>query len=173
MDLEDGWVETKNPEKKGAAEEEGQILDLDDDGDDQATKMQVINAPGTGEEDDAVPDIDDLDDDNLFAQPAAQEEESKTGAMVKMISARKYDLSITYDFYTQTPRLWLTGYSENGTPLSQDEIFEDIDADYAKKTVTMESHPHSGIKQASIHPCNHAKVMKTIIDTIVSNGGEP
>ena len=37
----------------------------------------------------------------------------------------------------------------------------------------MESHPHSGIKQASIHPCNHAKVMKTIIDTIVSNGGEP
>lgn len=57
--------------------------------------------------------------------------------------------------------------------MTQDEIFEDIAADYAKKTVTMESHPHTGLKQASIHPCNHAKVMKTIIDTIVANGGKP
>lgn len=31
---------------------------------------------------------------------------------------RKYDLSITYDEYTKTPRLWLTGYSENGAPLT-------------------------------------------------------
>ena len=36
---------------------------------------------------------------------------------------RKYDLSITYDFYTTTPRLWLTGHSESGQPLKQDEIF--------------------------------------------------
>jgi ubiquitin-like-conjugating enzyme ATG3 len=69
--------------------------------------------------------------------------------------------------------LWLTGFSEDGQPLSQDEIFQDIAADYAKKTVTMENHPHTGQKQASIHPCNHAKVMKTIIDTIITNGGEP
>jgi ubiquitin-like-conjugating enzyme ATG3 len=108
--------------------------------------MQVVNA-GTGEENDQVFDLDDLSDgdDNMFAQPAAQQEESK-GGEIKIIKARKYDLSITYDFYTQTPRLWLTGFSENGTPLNQDEIFEDIDADYAKKTVTMESHMHSGIK---------------------------
>lgn len=46
-------------------------------------------------------------------------------------------------------------------------------ADYAKKTVTMEQHPHLSIKQASIHPCNHAKVMKKIIDTILENGGTP
>jgi ubiquitin-like-conjugating enzyme ATG3 len=65
----------------------------------------------------------------------------------------------------------LTGYGENGQPLTQQEIFEDIAADYAQKTVTMENHPHAGIKQASIHPCNHAKVMKTLNDTIVANGG--
>ena len=53
----------------------------------------------------------------------------------------------------------------------QKQIFEDIMADYAKKTVTIESHPHSGQKEASIHPCNHAKVMKKIIDTITMNGG--
>lgn len=59
---------------------------------------------------------------------------------------RTYDLSITYDFYYQTPRLWLIGYSENGNVLSEKEIFEDIMADYAKKTVTMEPHPHQGVK---------------------------
>lgn len=84
---------------------------------------------------------------------------------------RTYDLSITYDFYYQTPRLWLLGYDESGNVLSEKETFEDIMADYAKKTVTMESHPHLGNKQASIHPCNHGKVMKKIIDTITSNGG--
>lgn len=32
---------------------------------------------------------------------------------------RTYDLSITYDFYYQTPRLWLIGYSEDGQVLSE------------------------------------------------------
>lgn len=29
-----------------------------------------------------------------------------------IIQTRTYDLSITYDKYYQTPRLWLTGYNE-------------------------------------------------------------
>jgi ubiquitin-like-conjugating enzyme ATG3 len=46
-------------------------------------------------------------------------EEAKSGeAGVTIKKVRKYDLSITYDFYTQTPRLWLTGFSEDGTPLT-------------------------------------------------------
>jgi ubiquitin-like-conjugating enzyme ATG3 len=36
---------------------------------------------------------------------------------------RSYDLSITYDFYFQTPRLWLIGYSEEGQVLKEEEIF--------------------------------------------------
>ena len=56
--------------------------------------------------------------------------------------------------------------------LTETELFEDVMADYAKKTVTLEPHPHLGVKQASIHPCNHAKVMKKIIDTVKENGGE-
>ena len=128
---------------------------------------------GTG----GVIDLDDVDDDdddggNMFAEKKVEEEkvgeddivEPKQGGLI--LKVRKYDLSITYDFYTQTPRLWLTGYNEGGNPLSQAEIFQDIAADYAKKTVTMEKHPHIDMKQASIHPCNHAKVMKTIIETI-------
>jgi len=55
-------------------------------------------------------------------------------------------LSITYDFYYQTPRLWLLGYNETGELLTEKETFEDIMADYAKKTVTMEMHPHISVK---------------------------
>ena len=86
---------------------------------------------------------------------------------------RKYDLSITYDFYHQTPRLWLQGYSEDGDILTQEEMFKDIMADYAHKTVTFEAHPKLNTNQLSIHPCNHATVMKKIVDTITENGGQP
>ena len=50
VDLEDGWVETKNPEKKNDQEEQ-QILDIDDDEEVGGQKIQVVNA-GTGEEND-------------------------------------------------------------------------------------------------------------------------
>ena len=151
-------------------------MDIDELGNE---KMQVINdkkADEKVEEEEFDLDAMSDDDDNMFAKPANKkqdEEEEKGGNADMIVKVRKYDLSITYDFYTQTPRLWLTGYSEKGNPLTQEEIFQDIAADYAKKTVTMENHPHTGVKQASIHPCNHAKVMKTIIDTIIQNGGQP
>ena len=60
----------------------------------------------------------------------------------EIIPTRTYDLNITYDKYYQTPRLWLTGYDENQKPLTIDEMYEDISQDHAKKTVTMETHPH-------------------------------
>ena len=52
-------------------------------------------------------------------------------------------------------------------------MFEDIMSDYAQKTVTYEEHPFDSTRWLSIHPCNHAKVMKKIIDTILANGGNP
>ena len=51
------------------------------------------------------------------------------------LQSRRYDISMTYDKYYQTPRIWLFGYDENGSPLSNDAVFEDIISDYAKKTV--------------------------------------
>ena len=144
-DADDGWVETINPEgNKQAA-----TFDLDDLAD---GGLEVVNdnnqkpAAGGG----AILDLDDIEDDdddgaNMFAEKKDEEEkqpedDAKVGGLI--LKVRKYDLSITYDFYTQTPRLWLTGFNEEGSPLSQAEIFEDIAADYAKKTVTMEKHPH-------------------------------
>ncbi|GBP70039.1 Ubiquitin-like-conjugating enzyme ATG3, partial [Eumeta japonica] len=91
----------------------------------------------------------------------------------EIIKTRTYDLHITYDKYYQTPRLWLIGYDENRSLLTVEQMYEDVSQDHAKKTVTMESHPHlSGPSMASVHPCRHAEVMKKIIETVTESGGE-
>lgn len=43
---------------------------------------------------------------------------------------------------------------------------EDIVGDYKDKTVTLEDFPFAdgGVKMASVHPCKHASVMKTLLD---------
>ena len=119
--------------------------------------------------------MDDDDNDNCFEQFVSKNDsdEEMAGAFASSDSARKYDLSITYDFFHQTPRMWLLGYSSEGALLTQQEMFEDIMADYAQKTVTYEEHPKLTQKQLSIHPCNHANAMKRIIAVIVENGGKP
>jgi len=72
---------------------------------------------------------------------------------------------ITYDKLYQTPRLWLLGYDENGTPLKPQQVFEDVSADHANKTVTIEPFPHStSLTLASVHPCKHASVMRKVIE---------
>ena len=45
--------------------------------------------------------------------------------------------------------------------------------DYAKKTVTIDPHPHVSRPHASIHPCQHANAMKKIIDTMMDCGATP
>lgn len=57
---------------------------------------------------------------------------------------RTYKISITYDFYYNTPRLWIQGMDSQNKPLTEAEIYEDIMSDYKGKTVTMEKHPHLG-----------------------------
>jgi ubiquitin-like-conjugating enzyme ATG3 len=93
---------------------------------------------------------------------------------------------ITYDKFHQTPRVWLIGYDEvcllddsdlhnltpfwhrfdkHGTPLTPTQIFQDISADHAFKTVTIEPFIHStSLQAASVHPCKHASVMKKVIE---------
>ena len=69
--------------------------------------------------------------------------------------------------------MWFVGYTSDGRLLTQTELLEDIMADYANKTVTFEDHPRLNQKQLAIHPCNHAKAMKRMIDTMIENGGKP
>ena len=102
--------------------------------------------------------------DNIFEQEEFKQEPAAQNSAT--LRVRQYDLSITYDYYHRTPRLWLQGYSEDGNLLTQNEMFQDIMADYAKKTVTFEAHPKLPGQQLSIHPCNHATVMKKMIEQI-------
>ena len=161
-DADDGWVETFNI--AGKQEQKGiQLEDEEEEVKKGEQKKAVID----------LADSDDDEDENMFVEEKVETKQQSTDVKQGTKKVRKYDLSITYDFYTQTPRLWLTGYSEDGTPLTTAQIFEDIAAEQANKTVTMVAHPNTGNKEASIHPCNHAKVMKTIIDTVIANGGQP
>ena len=66
---------------------------------------------------------------------------------------RTYDLSITYDKYYKTPRLWLFGYDCYGRPLESKEIFQDVLSEYHSKTVTVDPHPLTSVPTCSIHPC--------------------
>ena len=59
--------------------------------------------------------------DNIFEQEEFKTGEVEENSAIKKV--RMYDLSITYDFYHRTPRLWLQGYSEDGDLLTQNEMF--------------------------------------------------
>lgn len=62
--------------------------------------------------------------------------------------------------------MYMSGYLANGQPLPPHLMMEDIVGDYKDKTVTLEDFPffsHS-VKMASVHPCRHASVMKTLLD---------
>jgi len=90
-----------------------------------------------------------------------------------ILRTRTYDLSITYDKYYQTPRMWLFGYDENQQPLSPEEMFEDVMQDHIKQTVTMETHPLLDTIHASVHPCQHGPVMKRIVQNLCAGGRVP
>jgi len=135
---------------------------------------------------DEIPDIQDIpdmdDEDELGGMGGGDVEEENDPATAtttttstsnqdtgsssnNILSVRTYDCLITYDKYYQTPRMWLIGYNESGSPLKPTEIFQDISSDYAQKTVTIEPFPHtSGLSTASVHPCKHANVMKKVIE---------
>jgi len=97
----------------------------------------------------------------------------RTAPGADIVRTRTYDLTITYDKYYQTPRLWLFGYDENGIPLRTHQIFEDMLTQYAKTTVTVDPHPCTGVPTASIHPCKHAEMMKKVVNSWIEKGVEP
>ncbi|ESO96181.1 hypothetical protein LOTGIDRAFT_116221 [Lottia gigantea] len=136
----------------------------DDDDDAEAEDMEAFEQGGM---------LEDEDEATLKTETIASETEGAGSSESGILQTRTYDLNITYDKYYQTPRLWLFGYDENRKPLTVDELYEDFSQDHAKKTVTMEAHPHlPGPPLASVHPCKHADVMKKIIQTVADGGGE-
>lgn len=90
----------------GAAQQQAdddEVADMDEEVADMDAEMEQMEDPAAAT-------------DNIF-----ETEEFKTGAVEENSAVKKvrmYDLSITYDFYHRTPRLWLQGYSEEGDLLT-------------------------------------------------------
>ncbi|GJN20117.1 hypothetical protein PR202_gb07447 [Eleusine coracana subsp. coracana] len=170
----EGWLATH-----GVQEEEEDIPSMDTldigKGDGIKSIPSYFGGNKEQEEEEDIPDMNTYEDtgDNLaVGEPSyfvAEEPDDEN-----ILRTRTYDVSITYDKYYQTPRVWLTGYDESRMPLKPELVFEDINQDHARKTVTIEDHPHilAG-KHASVHPCKHAAVMKKIVDVLMSRGVEP
>lgn len=83
---------------------------------------------------------------------------------------RVYDVYIVYDKYYETPRMYLVGYrSDCVTPLTTDEMKEDVYRSNSGKTVTIEPHPVLNIPCISIHPCRHAETMRSLMHLMQQN----
>ncbi|KAG8951220.1 E2-like enzyme [Tulasnella sp. 419] len=185
----DEWVQThagRAPADHSSAAVDIDDIPDDDDGHHHATSlskdMSNLNiSNGDGRQAPHVSDIPDIDDipdmeeegleehDDATAAPAVKPAtaDKKTADESKgnLLQVRTYDVMITYDKYYQTPRIWLLGYDENRSPLTPTQIFQDVSADHAFKTVTIEAFPHSStLSAASVHPCKHASVMKKVIE---------
>lgn len=153
---DDGWVIAEQKDK-------GEIEEIEKE---EVKKEEVEEIVDIDDECDS----DDSEDDNIFAKKAEEDKKEESEGVIRW---RRYNISLTYDKYYATPRLWLQGYDKEKTPLEK-QMFEDVMAEHAKKTVTLEKHPHiDGPKQATIHPWEHANVMKKMIDVMAVNDKVP
>eukprot|EP00850_Spirogloea_muscicola_P020281 SM000211S06651 [mRNA] locus=s211:181288:183297:- [translate_table: standard] len=137
-----------------------------------------LAADDAAENDDDVPDMTEFEEeDNAMESDPATLSPSYLVAREPtedhILRTRTYDISITYDKYYQTPRVWLFGYDESRQPLKPEQVLEDVSQDHARKTVTIDDHPNMPGKFASVHPCRHGAVMKKILDVLTSSGVEP
>lgn len=73
---------------------------------------------------------------------------------------RYYDVSITYDLYYETPRIWLLGFDQFGMPLKHDDMLMDVPSVYAGRTVTVSRHPYTSRFNLTVHPCYQMEAIK-------------
>lgn len=175
----DGWLATHGKPKDTKSDEDENLPSMETLEISKRNTIQPISSYFGGEEEEEIPDMTEFEDaDNIVENddPAilpttylmAHEPDDDN-----ILRTRTYDVSITYDKYYQTPRVWLTGYDESRMLLQPELVLEDVSQDHARKTVTIEDHPHLPGKHASVHPCRHGAVMKKIIDVLMSRGVEP
>ena len=107
-------------------------------------------------DDEEAVDLDEIDIDEI--EPEVQE--------VDVIDYRTYDISICYDKFYNVAHIFLYGVNNEGVPLTLEQMYQDISADYADKTVTYENHPFTATKNLSIHPCQHGHVMVRLVERL-------
>ncbi|KZV29689.1 autophagy 3 [Dorcoceras hygrometricum] len=177
-DENDGWLATHGKPKENVDDEDENLPSMETLEISKKNTIQSIPSYFGGEEEEDIPDMAEFDEaDNLVENDPAILQTAYLMAHEpdddNILRTRTYDVSITYDKYYQTPRVWLTGYDESRMLLQPELVLEDVSQDHAHKTVTIEDHPHLPGKHASVHPCRHGAVMKKIIDVLLSRGVEP
>ena len=158
--VEGDWVEA-DLENKPKEQKNTEAIDLDKEGE---KKKKVVK----------VEQNDDDDDDDFVIEGGdveIVEEEKNTDDIgnAVMVKTRKYDVTITYDPYYEVPRMWLMGY-EDGIPLNDGQMREDVMPEYRNKTVTIEAHPCTGERNISVHPCRHSMLLKKMIQEFQNSG---
>lgn len=178
---EDGWTAWTAPPAAGAPlREAGGSGDVPATGESDrppaASAARAVSAGKSADEDDGIPSMEDFE----VADLQDEQDQAVAGlgglslaADANIVRTRTYDISITYDKYYACPRVWLFGYTESRQPLATAQVMEDVSAEHALKTCTIEPHPHLELGVfASIHPCRHAEVMKRLCEQLQGGGAQ-
>jgi ubiquitin-like-conjugating enzyme ATG3 len=133
-DDDGGWLATHGIDRGSKGEECLASIDAE-----EPAKSSFRPSIPQDDEDSDVPDMlecEDLDNvvenDVATLQPYLVAYEPDDDHILR---TRTYDVSITYDKYYQTPRVWLTGYDETRHLLQPELVLEDVSQDHARKTV--------------------------------------
>ena len=168
-EIEGDWVEANVVGNTNKGNKEDQVLDFDNQTNNNNKKVIANN----NEDDDFFCDDDNNNNNNNKNEKkevddfVVVDDEEEKGEVLK---TRTYDVTVTYDFYYCVPRMWLMGYNENGTTLSDNEMKQDVMMEYRNKTVTIEPHPHTGFRNISVHPCRHSMLLKKMIENFQNSG---
>lgn len=123
------------------------------------TSFATTQPEAADEEIAEIADFEELDDDD------------EAEASVPAHSHRTYNLYIAYSTSYRVPKMFLSGYSPEGSPLTPEEMFEDIIPEYRDKTVTIERPTfQDNITMVAIHPCKHANVMRVLMERAEAKG---
>ncbi len=81
------------------------------------------------------------------------------GAALAEPTAEPITVTLCYDFYYKTPRCYLSS-----SVLTAGKLLEDhVAADQGGSTATMEQHPYTRQPCVSLHPCQHEKIMASLL----------
>ncbi|CRK94995.1 CLUMA_CG008481, isoform A [Clunio marinus] len=184
---EEGWVTHDTEGDEDESNENPSEMTLDNSKIDEIrAKNESQNADNNSNDEDDEGEAMDMEDfeesgmlDNVdpsvaIIQPVEKKNPITSESDDSIVHTRTYDLHIVYNKYYQTPHLFLIGYDkdENRKLLTVEEMFEDVSQDNAKKTVTMEQHPHLGPSMLAVHPCRHSDLMKKFIQIAEEGGNE-
>ncbi|KAG6706775.1 hypothetical protein I3842_07G238500, partial [Carya illinoinensis] len=135
----DGWLATHGKPKENKHDEDDDLPSMETLEISQKNPIQSIPSYFGGEEEEDISDMVEYDEpDNLIETDPATLQSTYLVAQEldedNILRTRTYDMSIMYDKYYQTPRVWLTGYDESKMLLQPELVLEDVSQDHAHKT---------------------------------------